>query len=402
MVRTVILLLIVIFAFPRPAFALLPPDIIFSVGTSVVQFFSVAALVVGGVFSSVVLATRKVFFLSKKKVWLLIIAIFSIVLLAIVAVSFAEIKRQEEQYLSEISILRLANLNLTKQNTSINNSKRYLDDHITIYSDNESLPFALELDFNRIEKSNGVFTHYTFLHGYIDGVLIDDYDEIMATSTELKKNYFVENIERSGAPDFSTRDTYQGRVLVNGEPLTFTITGLEGDFVTRNVPEYTRLQSVGEAEVSYKGKTFMAQTLVENAYSSDPSKYIFFPGYSEVEATTHQFILWDEDNNFYLIDSSELYSDTPQYPSHTWLLYKNAAEQSSRKSFEATIAVESDKTGAVFWSVQAPAFENASFSLSSPLPFLPTAGARVNTVVTGTVTDDKGTRTIGGGLHYIE
>ncbi len=74
---TVLLLGAVTFmSFPAPAHALLPPDLIFSVGASVVQFFSIAAVVVGGLFSSFVFTFRRWLSLSLEKVLLFTLFIF--------------------------------------------------------------------------------------------------------------------------------------------------------------------------------------------------------------------------------------------------------------------------------------------------------------------------------------
>lgn len=428
-----LLVLFFIFCLPKPAHALLPPDLIFSIGASVVQFFSIAAIVVGGLFSSIVFVARRWFVISTNKIWLTISIIFGIVAVSILIAYTVDLKKQEVGYEQEIKVLKLSNLNLEQKlgnsvpyidyqtlqsliegdnpfmmpdifpsTTSVSGyEKTFLSDTITLYEDGVDSPFTLEIDFNRIESKEGVFSHYTFINGYTGDTNFTYYDVTYSTTTGLLPNSYVKNIEKISSSDISPRDKYKGTVLLDGEPLTFFITGLEGDFITRHTPEYTRFQSVGTAEVAYRGRTFTAQALVENSHSYDASKYIFFPGHDMVDATTHQFILWDEDNNFYMIDNSDVRSIIAEYPSHTWLLYKNSDSLVNKKSFQSVILPKKNEGGMAGWHVTAREFSNASIDLL-PLVLFKQEDGRMRVLVTGTVTDDQGSRSIGGVLHLIE
>ena len=420
--------------FPIQAHALLPPDLLFSVGSSVVQFFSIGAVVVGGVFSSIVFTGRRWFALSSGWAWLIVGIIFLLVVSAIAVVYVLELKDQAVQYRENISLLESANENFEKQlrlsvpladyqnlltllsqnpsalmpvinisTTSVVGFERqFISDNIVLYSTESDEPLVLEIDFNRIEKSAGIHTHYTFMNGLVGDSTISDYDSVLSTTTKLQPNRFVKTIERLSEADGSTRDQYKGVVSVNGDLLSFFISGLKGDFITRNRPTYTQYQSVGEAKVTYKGKTFEAEALVEGAYSMDYSKEMFFPGYDTIDSTTYQFVLWDESDNFYMIDVSDVRSNTPEYPSHVWLLHKNEEGDFVRKSFEATINAEFDGEGRIYWKVTTPEFDNATLQLTPVTPFKQNSEDRIRAAVEGTITDDKGKRTIGGILHLVE
>lgn len=428
-----ILLLIFVLLIPKSAHALLPPDMIFSVGSSVVQFFSIAALVVGGVFSSIVYTGRRWLALSDKKVWFVIGSFLTIVMVAIAVAYGLEIKKQQESYLEQISLLESINLNLehkidqsvsledynfllemlSQENplplpetfistSSDSENKRFFSDTITLYGGATSSPFILEVDFNRIERAHGLFSHYTFLNGYHNEIFFTDYDALYSTSTGLVVNRYIKNVQKQLASDLSPRDSYRVKVMLNGEPMEIEVSGLGGDFITRNQPTYTQYQSVGKAEVKYQGRTFIAQALLESSLSSDYSKQIFFPGYKDVDVITHQFVLWDEAENFYLIDDSNVRSDTPEYPSHTWLLYKNNQANEVKKSFESQIETNTDSEGRIRWRVTAPEFNDAVFTLTSLVPFKQKGDERIRAIVSGAVTDEDGTRKVGGVLHLVK
>ena len=149
------------------------------------------------------------------------------------------------------------------------------------------------------------------------------------------------------------------------QPLHFTITDIKGDFVTKNTPHYTRYQSTGIATIKFHGETFTANALVEGIHSIDFSESIFFDGSDLVDADTYQFVLWDEDDNFYMIDDSNVRSDTPKYPSHTWLLHKDKASGYTKKGFDSTITTTVLPDGTeTNWKITTPDFNDGSINLN--------------------------------------
>lgn len=397
---------------PQPAYAVLPPDLLFSVGATLVQFFSVAALIVGSIFSSLVFAARRWYSFSVQHALMVVGLIGIIVVVAISIVYLLEQKRTTQQYAAQVTVLQAANEALQQRvqtsvsiyevaTSSLASGLSFLSDRILLYGETEQGVFNLEFDFNRLETSPGVYTHYTFLDAYLFDEFLSEYDLLYATTSVLQANQFVSQVRKQSATDLSPRDTYDVTVLVAGEPLTLSITGLTGDFITRNQPTYTQHQSVGLATVAYQGHSFEVHALVAGMYASDYREQIFFPGRERVDATTHQFVLWDEVGNFYLIDQSVVRSDTPEYPSHTWVLYKSVTGE-QRKSFVATVTPVAGETGGDAWELTAPELAGAKIKLQPSAPYSKNSSGRLRTVVTGSVTDAAGTRPIGGILHLVE
>ena len=426
-------LVVLVWSLPQLAYAILPPDMIFSVGSQIAQFFSFITLVVGGVLTSVLLMIRRFIPFSGIGILKLVGLIFGVVILIITIIYFVDKNKQITTYKEKVSELEEENkllqanldesvsfseyqrlLSILSENdqilddydfaTSSDNelnikNKNFYSDTFTLYSNELEEPFILEIDFNRMEKAPGLFTHYTFLNGIWEGVRFADYDSLLKTSSEVQPNEFVENFVRTNSPDLLNREQFEMEVKVKGEPLWFSVERLEGDFITRNYPAYIQYDSVSVAKVKYKGKEFTANVLVEGVYSNDYSKYIFFPEYNEVEAVSHQFILWDEQNNFYMIDNSDVSSDTKAYTSHNWLLYKNKQSKILKKSFESKINTLLDDSGNKSWEVSILDFDKATIKLSDISNFKQGEDNRDRLLVSGTIKDDKGERSIGGILH---
>ena len=428
MIVCVVLVGLSFMIFPRSAWALLPPDVLFSVGSTVVQFFSIAALLVASIFSSIVITARNWLLLSRKNLLLILSGIAVLTLVAIVLVYITELHKQEAVYQHEVTRLQSQNNNLQQilltqapeseyqslldrladngplyfaENASSSlTSRHFYGDFILLYGEVGGQPFAVEMDFNRQEESRGLFNHYTFLDGSIGGEFFSEYDLVYATSSELQVNAFMDRIVRSYASDLSPRDVYEGTLFVLERPLSFRTEGLYGDFITRNRASYLQYQTVGQATVSYDNQESKVYAFVEGVVSTDYSKHLFFPGRDKLNSKTYQFILWDATGNFYAIDKTEVFSDTPEYPSHTWVLYKSV-DGKVEKRFAADVTSSTDAVGTVTWSISIPLYES-NLTLKPTQPFKQAADDRFRSIVTGTIVDQKGERKIGGVLHLVE
>lgn len=253
------------------------------------------------------------------------------------------------------------------------------------------------LDLNRREVRNGIFEHYYYLTTLGDQAH-DDYDyELMATSTPITTT-FLSSFLRNPAPDLSVRDTISGTVTVSGSPLHFTVPDLNAEFLTRHTDLYTRHHSVATATVSYRGADYTMQAFVEGAHSRDFRKYVYFPGIDRLHATTYQLLLWDEDDNFYLLDDTTVHTPNPAYTSHTWVLYKQAATGYTKKAFRATI----DQPTADTWQITLPDIASSTLQLTTTQEHYNRRMDRTHLLLDGTIRDDTGVRRITGIGHVLD
>jgi hypothetical protein len=95
-----------------------------------------------------------------------------------------------------------------------------------------------------------------------------------------------------------------------------------------------------------------------------------------------------------------VFSDTPQYPAHTWVLCKSV-DGKVEKRFAADITSRTDEQGTVTWSIAIPLY-NSTFTLIPTQPFKQATDNRFRSIVAGVVTDETGERKIGGILHLVE
>ncbi len=413
----ILLLVLLIATLPQAAHAIIPPDLIVSVGTNLLQILGIIALAIMSIDSTLTLLALRGFAFAKRYALALVLvanAIGGLVLYTYIQDYNATLVATTE----EVSLLTDRVAELTRENvllglgTTTDTVVSPCDDDATttnclwgreFYSESYTVigdGVVLELDANRVEiaAGSGVFNHYTYLNGTIDGTPVTLYATTIASTSDPVPHDFVTRHFITQASDLSTRASYEVALDIDGLPVTVLITGAEGDFVTRDSILYTRTHSVAEAAITVGGVSRTASAFVERTHSLDADQGVFFPGYESVEATTAQFILWDAAGNFYLFDATDVKNPVPRYRSHTWLL-KKFADGKMEKSFTGSYQTLSFSTR-LAWEVRMPDFSGSVFTLEAPELFKSQDG-RMRAELSGTVRDESGERTVRGVGHFI-
>lgn len=232
---------------------------------------------------------------------------------------------------------------------------RYLRDDLTLSGEDlAGNDFLLKVGLNRKEIEPSKFIHYYSARLFYLGKSHIIYSSnFIDPSPYPQTNQFLKSFTNELTDDLSTKETYSFNITIDEEEIRAEINGLVGDFITKNRLEYTRYLSIGTAEVTLNNQSFQTNAMIEKSYSSDHSKYLFFDGYDEMSSRTYKFELWDEENNFYLIDDSVVSEDHPAYRPHTWVLYKDTKGNYTKRAFSAEIEFQEDEL-AKSWQISVP------------------------------------------------
>ncbi len=242
----------------------------------------------------------------------------------------------------------------TTTETNKNEELKYFRDRLTLTNqDATENPWMVEVDLNRKEQSRNRFIHYYSATLFQDGKQQTIKTNFYSKNPKIKADKFLQKFENQMFDDLSTRETYALSMEIEGKKIEIELENMDGDFITKNDITYTRYLSAGTANVTINGQTFKANAALEKAYSSDHSKYVFFPGLDKLKSRTYRFLIWDQDHNFYLLDNSTVSEESPYYRPHTWILYKNFAPEYTQKVFAADIEfTETDEEK--IWDVSVP------------------------------------------------
>lgn len=385
------MIIVLTFLLPHIAHAVLPPELVVSAGAQLAGIFSL--LVAVFVSFATGLGVLYLAWYQWFKKWSVYIAFGVLLLLLIMSnVVFVWLLNSSSQ-----PIVVPGDSQINEPGSSCESCK-FFNDNITLYMPDESNPIAVEIDVNRKQESDGAYSHYYFLDGTINNKTLDQYGQFKATNPAVQPYAFLQQFTRVEPTDASVRAVYSGALeTTSGIRVEFTTSPLQGDFVTRNTPEYTQFQSVTKAEMVIDGVENTAYALVETIHSTDYEKRIFFPTLSLLDSLTHQFVLWDETGNFYLIDDSQVFSETAAYPSHSWLLYKEASNGNTKKGFDTSITQPVENR----WQITVPDFHNGVITVDSVKVYELASNNRSRYVVSGVVVDDTGERSISGLLRVV-
>jgi len=413
--------LVLVASTPQTAFAVLPPDILFSVGSQVAQFFSLVAVVVGGIVGSVALYIRThVSFAQPSRLRTFLVSVVLVLCGIVIGVLLFENTRLSHLYDELIETLSYTTEPQVSENIQVREGyllsgtsslpwdegnpvpHRYFGDSLFFYGRDGDTPIYLEVDLNRKQIPTGQFLHYYFGVGFFGGKPYATRDVFYSSSSAPEAQVFLGNFERFTFSDLSTRRAYGGSVMFGNTTIPFTLRNLEGDFVTRDTLAYTRLESIGDGVLTLDGRDVPLLGMQESVYSNDYTESIFFPEAQTLSTDTYQFVLFDEIGNFYLIDQSQVTPESPQYASHTWVLYKEKETGYTKKAFEAVLTKDMRGEEEYGWTIRIPSLKSAHITLTSThlLPLVDQPH-RQRLLVEGRITDDQGERTIGGFLHRL-
>ncbi|MEZ4195662.1 MAG: hypothetical protein R3B53_04740 [Candidatus Paceibacterota bacterium] len=349
-----LIILLILITLPKPAMAVLPPDLIVSVGAQVGQFFAFISLFFVGMFGGLVYLVRnKLTTLApySKYIWPTLAFLLGLLISSVYHNAQIDNDRNYLNYLeildnridkvirnqlSEYQSIEAVATTSQEAWSDMTDQKLFRSDTILLFGEVENDPFYLEIDMNRKQTANGDYLHYYFIEGTVSGQEVSGYQSSQSSSSIPQVGAYIKQMDKLRFSDLSTREEYLGTVTVEDVEVSFKVTDLIGDFITKNTPDYTRYQSVGQAVVAYGEKEYVVQAMVEGIHSNDFSESIFFNGSTQIKADTYQFALWDEANNFYLIDQSEVYTNSPKYKSHTWLLMKSHETGLTKKVLSPT------------------------------------------------------------------
>ncbi len=274
---------------------------------------------------------------------------------------------------------------------AITQEKTFFSDDLIVHSqDSTGKPILIEMSLNR-KKIGDFFLHYYYVNMSIGELQKNDVISFQSQSHDVEAHDFLKQFSNTKAPDLSTRESFA--LTYDHDPISLQITtqDLVGDFITKNSLEYTRYVNEGEATIIISGKDYQARIATVQSYSNDYSKYVYFDGYDSLQSLAQFFVLWDEKQNFYLIDKSEVYSDNQYYKPHTWVLYKDAVTKGANKVFSAQIITNKKGGTSLSWDINIPEL-NSQISLQSKSIFNGTTKG----VVQGTIIRNDFTGKVGG------
>ncbi len=237
--------------------------------------------------------------------------------------------------------------------TKILQRRFFGDELVFVGKDPQGNDFFLQAQLSRAQLPLvGSFTHYYDISLIYRGVNHSVYAQELRRPADVAPLGPLVAYQRRRNPDLSAREELSLTIAIDGISAAIELRGLEGDFLVKNSLEYTKYVSAGDATVTVDGVSFPVDGAITTAYSFDYAPLVFFPGYETLSSETHVLEAWDDDHNFYLLDTSRVEHPTAGYMPHTWVLMKDHRSGSRRRAFAAEAVFNGGREEPVEWSVR--------------------------------------------------
>ena len=383
-------LVVFLLGMPFLAHAVLPPDVIFSVGTQIYGLIAGVSVVIFGSILTIIPFVKG--FFEKLRSFRGAVVFVSVFFFFILSASFFYFSLYKKT-----SVLPAHPVVGTGTTTVASTSgyRFFSDRFVIVGKDDEGKPLLIDISSNRKENPDGTFIHY-----YMADILDQEktqrfYEERIVSGSAVLSDLFFSHFKKIKAVDHSARDSYSFDFSLLGKRYTITTEPLISDFITKNEPEYTIYESAGRATLSVDGKIYAVSLMHQASYSTDYRPSVFFPGSATLPSESTQLVLWDEAHNFYVVDRSNVHGSSSAYASHLWALTKDASGK-TKKAFEGNVSKEI-QNGTVHFSVSLPDFAHTTMTLSLTHHYQDRAEEGY---AEGEITDDQGTRRMYGEGYF--
>ena len=385
-----IFLSVFVIFFPRPTRAVIPPDFIFNIGSTIAQVFSVIVLFFSAVFGVLYryLKIRFARLFASKIFWILGILVL-IIGSGSLAFWYASVKERAafnawfQQY--------------RPQGTAAGSSLQYYfyDRLVFQGKDKNGQPVTLLFEGSRRELS-GFYGHSYSAEAVYRGQAYDDYTSFTYPVSNLTANDFVKQFTHTKANELP-EESYAFTLVMGGKKFGITIPHVGADFLVKNNLEYLRYVSAAPATITIDGEKISARVMIDRVLSTN-APLVTLQGYPDIKNTTHSIVFWDERGNFYHVDTSKVYTPNVPYYTHTWILYKNA-DGTTKQSQVIDITVHNSKSDTPNWDIALPEMNNAKIALKiSKLVEKNSDG--FSGIVEGEMQDGSGTKKVYGYGFY--
>ena len=372
---------------PSRAFAVLPPDIIFSVGTQLWQIVvGIGALLLGS-FTAIFPFLKNLFSVPTR---------MRVVLLSLgLCIFFGGVG-----YLIYVSAFPpLPASNVAMETASSTHHEFHSNRFVFLGNRSDGQPVLVNMDINRKELADGSgYVHYYFGNIVYGTTSFQFSEERNSPTREVLPDLFFTSFVRTLPPDHSAREAYTLSFQSGGLQFQFATEMITSEFLIKNEPEYSAYIGAGKATGVVDGETIVFHAMVERIYSTDYRPTVFFDPEGKLRSESVQLVLWDEAGNFTLVDESRVGAYSPAYASHFWGLGRTP-EGVLRRYFDGVSTFSTLNSAPHFQTTMGTtsAAQTIDLSLTQPFLWLPDEG-----YVDGTITDQLGVRYIHGlGYHHI-
>lgn len=210
--------------------------------------------------------------------------------------------------------------------------KFYFDDTLIAIT-KESTPRSIVATTTRVqqEKDYAQNTRVSYFNGsnWLRKIVSHPNSDSAMVSDQIIKNWQTKIDSTRVLKESST-----GEIQMDNTKIGFYTGPLENEISIRSLPGYTKFLSRGEGSLTIDGKEIPAHILYTHIYSSNAQEIQFYN--QPFGLTTDWIAFWDEEGNFYHVDTTSVDKPTSTYQTHKLGIVENLQGQVT-KTFDLSI-----------------------------------------------------------------
>ncbi len=131
-----------------------------------------------------------------------------------------------------------------------------------------------------------------------------------------------------------------GTIKIDNNIIDFDTKTITNNITIRSLPGYTKFMSTSEGDLIINGVFYPSKILYTRIYSNNSKEIQFYD--TPLGLTTYWLVFWDENGNFYHVDSTYVNNPTDIYKTHQLgVVVKN--DGSVTKTFEVKVDIDNNK-----------------------------------------------------------
>lgn len=219
------------------------------------------------------------------------------------------------------------------------NGRSYILEEFLLVADEPKV--TLNGYVTRVEREDGTYEQRTSAYLYKDGVWIEDNAVTVTQGGSVREDTVVTSWSDTARDSLVLEERLAVSFSMRSESISFSSGVLANEMAIRSMPNHTRFQSEGTADVVIGGKKYKARLLFVRTFSSNVAETSFLNlGYynDSTKVTTDWVADWDADGNFYFVDVTDVRAiSIPHYTSHRIGFYKDKKTGVVQRTFDVTV-----------------------------------------------------------------
>lgn len=209
----------------------------------------------------------------------------------------------------------------------------YFDDTIILISKDEP-HYSLVATVSRNEKSDLNYIQNTRI-SFFDGTEWKRVTKSDQTkNSAIKNNEFIQDWTIEYDKSRVLKQDVSGNLVIRENKIGFESGILENEISIRSLPGYTKFMSEGDGKLIINNQQFDSYLLYTRIYSMNSSEIVKYNG--NLGLLTDWIAFWDNQGNFYHIDSTSVDKPIPNYQPHKISILKDDSG-SITKTFSVVI-----------------------------------------------------------------